>query len=144
MREATTLIGLGGGNAPLEVAEVPCAREHYMTYRVGSSRAAGSITFNTHPWTDSDDEIWVTAGKVTGWSFNGPEFSNDLTVDGFQVDFSGELPRENPLPLRDKLSGQGLEFERSGLLPETSRDYASALVDAVVSVWHNSDSRTLR
>lgn len=73
---------------------------------------SGSVTFNTQPWADSDCEIWVTAGKITGWSFNGPQFCNNLTVDGFCVDFSGELPREDPFPLRDKIYGQGLSSNR--------------------------------
>jgi hypothetical protein len=144
MQESITRVELQNGHELLEVTKVPCTREHYVTYKVASSRASGSVTFNTQPWTDSDCEIWVTAGKVTNWSFNGPQFSNDLTVDGFQVDFSGELPRGNPFPLRDKLYGQGLEFEWSGLLPEASRGYASAVVDAVVDVWHKSDSQTPR
>ncbi|MGH3428088.1 MAG: hypothetical protein ACREP9_22740 [Candidatus Dormibacteraceae bacterium] len=135
-------VELPHGYGTVEIAQAPCEREHYVTYEVTGSRVCGSVTFNTQPWSNSDSHIWVTAGKVSAWTLNGPQFTNDLVVDGCAIQFSGELPRGNPFPIRKNIYGQGLEFERTDLIPPTTRDYASAVIDAVVGVWHENDNQT--
>lgn len=131
-------VELPSGYSAIEVVERACPRPQYVTYEIDGPRASGSITLNLKPWSEANDEMWITAGRISQWTFNGPRFHNDLTVDGLLVDFSGTLPREDPFPLKDKILGQGLEFEWSGAMPQASCDYASTVIDAVVGIWHES------
>jgi hypothetical protein len=133
-------VELPGSYPTIEVTERAAPRPCFLIFEVAGPEVSGFVTFNLEPYfSGPEEDVFVTSGRVSRWTFNGPQFDDPLKVDGAQVEFSGLMPRGNPFPLRTKLFGEGLTFEESGVMPPASRAYAAAIIDAVIGLWYELD-----